>query len=311
MIMHKEIREHKSILFSIIFNDRENLLSLYNALSGRNLKDPDELYINTLDNITWLGMKNDLSFLISFIEMYSLEHQSTLSPNFPVRFLISDGRLYEEFIKNTEYYVYGKKEIPLPAVKHIVLYNGIDADFGDKMEMKLSSAFQRASDLELKVTVYNINYEKNQELMKACRPLKEYAWLIREIRKRVPLTRGAVITAVRSMPEGYVIKKRIMENYEEVIDMLFTIEDDIIQLRKMEQNYKNDLEAAIAKASAEARVKAKAEGKAEEREKGICIMYAEIYDLTGEHETALKRTMKRYPDYSEEEIRKILKQNAD
>ena len=191
--------------------------------------------------------------------------------------------------------------------------------FGDKMEMKLSSAFQRASDLELKVTVYNINYEKNQELMKACRPLKEYAWLIREIRKRVPLTRGAVITAVRSMPEGYVIKKRIMENYEEVIDMLFTIEDDIIQLRKMEQNYKNDLEAAIAKASAEARVKARAEGreeglaegKAEEREKGICIMYAEIYDLTGEHETALKRTMKRYPDYSEEKIREILQRNAD
>ena len=75
----------------------------------------------------------------------------------------------------------------------------------------------------------------------------------------------------------------------------------------MEQNYKNDLEAAIAEASAEARVKAKAEG----REKGICSLYAEIYDLTGEHETALKRTMKRYPDYSEEEIRKILKQNAD
>ena len=44
-------RNHKDRLFVKLFGDpdnKENLLSLYNALNDRNYDDPDELEINTI-----------------------------------------------------------------------------------------------------------------------------------------------------------------------------------------------------------------------------------------------------------------------
>ena len=40
-------RTYKDRLFKIIFEDRKELLSLYNALTGKNYQNPDELEINT------------------------------------------------------------------------------------------------------------------------------------------------------------------------------------------------------------------------------------------------------------------------
>ena len=56
-------------LFKAIFG-RENQqskqwrLELYNALRGTNYKDPDALEINTIENVIYLTMRNDISFLV-------------------------------------------------------------------------------------------------------------------------------------------------------------------------------------------------------------------------------------------------------
>ena len=57
-------REHKDRLFLKVFEDREALLSLYNAVNGSDYENPEELEITTLDNVLYMRMKNDLSFLI-------------------------------------------------------------------------------------------------------------------------------------------------------------------------------------------------------------------------------------------------------
>ena len=57
-------RNYKSTVFAMLFGDRERLLGLYNAISGKNYQDPEALEINTLENAIYMGMKNDLSFLI-------------------------------------------------------------------------------------------------------------------------------------------------------------------------------------------------------------------------------------------------------
>ncbi len=78
-------RNYKSTVFAMLFGERERLLRLYNAISGKNYQDPEALEINTLENAIYMGMKNDLSFLIDDrLSLY--EHQSTVNPNMPLRF---------------------------------------------------------------------------------------------------------------------------------------------------------------------------------------------------------------------------------
>ena len=85
----------------MVFQKKEDLLSLYNALNGSSYTDPDELEVNTLGNVLYLTRKNDISFLISGM-MNLYEHQSTFNPNMPVRGLIYLCRLYEKYIVKNE-----------------------------------------------------------------------------------------------------------------------------------------------------------------------------------------------------------------
>ena len=57
-------RNYKDTVFRMLFKDKENLLSLYNAVNGTHYSDPNELEINTLENAIYLSMHNDISFII-------------------------------------------------------------------------------------------------------------------------------------------------------------------------------------------------------------------------------------------------------
>ena len=46
----KANRKYKDTVFRILFSDRKNLLSLYNAVNGREYTDPEELQVVTLEN---------------------------------------------------------------------------------------------------------------------------------------------------------------------------------------------------------------------------------------------------------------------
>ena len=104
-------REYKDRVFKFIFGNPENkewTLSLYNAVNGSQYKNPDEIQFNTIEDAVYMGMKNDVSFIIRS-EMNLWEHQSSFNPNIPIRFLIYGGRLYEKYISATGYFQYSKK----------------------------------------------------------------------------------------------------------------------------------------------------------------------------------------------------------
>ncbi len=75
----KAKRVHKDTIFRMLYLDKENLLSLYNAVNGKDYKNPDELQIVTLENAIYMGMKNDLAFIMD-TNLYLYEHQSTYNP---------------------------------------------------------------------------------------------------------------------------------------------------------------------------------------------------------------------------------------
>ena len=114
-------RNYKSSLFTMVFSDKKELLGLYNAVSGKQYKDPGALSVNTLENAIYMAIKNDLSFVIdSWLSLY--EHQSTYSPNLPLRMLLYLADLYADLTKNEN--LYGRKKVMLPPPQFIIFYNG-------------------------------------------------------------------------------------------------------------------------------------------------------------------------------------------
>ena len=91
-------RTYKARIFSMIFSDKKELLELYNAVNGTAYDDPEQLEINTLENAIYMSMNNDVSFIIdSRLSLY--EHQSTSSPNLPLRYLFYISDLYSGLIR--------------------------------------------------------------------------------------------------------------------------------------------------------------------------------------------------------------------
>ena len=66
-------RKYKDMVFRMLFSDKHRLLKLYNAVSGRHYVNPDELQIVTLENAVYMGMKNDMAFLLD-TGIYLYEH---------------------------------------------------------------------------------------------------------------------------------------------------------------------------------------------------------------------------------------------
>lgn len=50
----KANKKYKDTIFRWIFSEPEHLLSLYNAVTGKNYQDPDALNIVTLENAVYL-----------------------------------------------------------------------------------------------------------------------------------------------------------------------------------------------------------------------------------------------------------------
>lgn len=87
--------------------------------------------------------------------------------------------------------------------------------------------------------MFNVNYGKNQKLMDACEPLKEYAWLVDAVRRhqkeKMDLD-AAVDAAVDEMPGESVIREFIVANRAEVKTMLLTEynEEKIMEKERLE-----------------------------------------------------------------------------
>ena len=174
-------RSYKDRLFKIIFEDKKELLSLYNALTGKNYQNPDELEINTIDDVIYMHLKNDMSFILDDWQNL-FEQQSTFNPNQPLRGFFYFADLYK--VKYFGKKIYSTRLLKIPTPQYIVFYNGTTS-MPDRKELRLSDAFQQPTeqpDIEVVAHMLNINYGHNKELMERCRKLKEYAQFIDIIR---------------------------------------------------------------------------------------------------------------------------------
>ena len=176
-------REYKSDVFSMLLEDKENALLLYNALNDSDYTNPDDVEICTLEKGISLTVRNDASFVIdSSLNIY--EHQSTVCPNMPLRSLMYVANHLEKRIKQQRLNLFGHTLVKIPTPKFIVFYSGKENQ-PERYEYKLSDCFEKETDdpqLELKCIVYNINKGNNAELLGKCGFLKDYMIFIDYVR---------------------------------------------------------------------------------------------------------------------------------
>ena len=241
-------RNYKDTVFRMLFSDRKNLLSLYNAVNQKHYTDPEDLEIVTLENAIYMGMKNDLAFIID-TNLYLYEHQSTYNPNMPLRDLFYISNEYQKLLDKKSLYSSSLQKIPAP--NFIELYNGTDT-LSDFSEHRLSSAFENLSGepkLELIVTVLNINEGHNALLMEHCQTLKEYSQYVAKVRKYaagMPLDQ-AVKYAVDECIKENILADFLRKNRAEVISMSifeYDKEEEEKKLRKAE--YEAGVEAGVS-----------------------------------------------------------------
>lgn len=213
-------RNHKDTVFRMLFREKENLLSLYNALNKTTYADTDNLEITTLENAVYMNYKNDVSFVFDS-RLLIYEHQSTANPNMPLRDLIYVTKVLQGRTKDKN--LYGTSLVKIPAPKFIVFYNGVD--FQPELQiLKLSDAFETDCEqpqLELIVSIYNINLGHNTELLDTCHLLKEYAQYVEQVRifaKSMPFA-DAVECAVTHCIDNGILADFLSRNRAEAIAM--------------------------------------------------------------------------------------------
>ena len=213
-------RNYKDTVSRMLFQKPENALSLYNALNGTSYTDASQITFNMLDNAIYMGMQNDVSFLI-MNEVNLYEHQSTYNLNMPLRDLFYVAELLQVYVKDQS--LYSSKLIKLPTPHFVVFYNGVERK-PERRILRLSEAFEVPTEdpeLELKVTILNINPSMNEELKEKCPILKQYTQYVEQIRCNsadMPLEQ-AVETAIEYCIRHDILKDFLLKQRAEVVKM--------------------------------------------------------------------------------------------
>ena len=224
-------REYKDRLFKAIFGrDSEQSkrwrLDLYNALNDTDYTDPDALKLTTIENIIYITMKNDISFLIGS-QMNLFEQQSTFNPNMPLRGLMYFAQLYQKNLSERDEDLFGTRLVKIPAPCFIVFYNGGDKKLPDVTEQKLSDAFEPAGStpgFEWTAKVINIGGNHNETLQKKCKSLYDYCSYVNHVKQNLKS-----MTKEEAVEEAldYAIHENLLDGYfkrqkMEVLNMSLT-----------------------------------------------------------------------------------------
>ena len=288
-------RQYRDILFRYLFRNKQDLLDLYNALNGSTYQSPEELEVITMEDVIFMKMKNDLSFMIgNTLNLY--EHQSTWNPNMPLRGLLYFAQQFEGLLASRNDELYGSGRIALPTPVYIVFYNGSGMRT-DNLMLYLSDSFSagRGSGcLECTCEVLNINRGYNQALMEKCHRLWEYSEFSSEIEENIKsgMRRDeAIHTAIDTCIEKGILKDILIRQKAEVLHMLLTEYDEKKHYRTL---FREGHERGMKKGMEQGREALLREQIQKKLSRGKTI--SEIADELEENATEIERLINTPPD---------------
>ncbi len=249
-------RKYRDVLFRHLFREKKDLLELYNALNGSTYQNPEELEVITMEDVIFMKMKNDLSFMIgNTLNLY--EHQSTWNANMPLRGMLYFAQQFEGLLASREDDIYGTKRVELPTPVYIVFYNGAGMQT-DNLLLYLSDAFptgRGSGCLECTCEVLNIKRGYNRALMEKCHRLWEYSEFSSEIEENIKKgmrREEAVHTAIDTCIEKGILRDILVKQKAEVLHMILTEYDEKKHFRTLfregkEEGIKEGMEKGIEK----------------------------------------------------------------
>ena len=225
--------------------EKKYLLSLYNALNGTDYQDEDEIMVVTLKDAICISMKNDAAYVLhSVLNLY--EQQSTPNPNMPLRELFYVAEEFRGMVDGKD--LYKSKMVRIPEPRFVTFYNG-ETEQPAIQNLRLSDMYERYVDepeLELKVTVININPGYNDGLVASCESLSGYMAFVCKVRDNRKKDMG-IEEAVR-MAVDECIKEDIMadffkEHREEVVGAsIWEFNQELNDQAKYEDGYEDGRE---------------------------------------------------------------------
>lgn len=244
-------RKHKDSMFRVLFNNKKNIIELYNAITGAQYDIDTEVKFETIEEVIFEKLKNDIAFTIDDKFVVLVEHQSTVNENMAIRDLIYYTDTLRK-IEKKELYLKKKKIIPEPVF--IVLYNGLE-DNNEYWEIQLKNNFKQnqKNALNLTVEVYNINKGKNKKILDKCKTLSDYSFYIDAIRN---LEKDGLLSdkAIKQLNDDCIkegiLPEFLLKHGTEAYDMIYEALTD------------EDIKAIYTE---NGRIEGREEGKAEEK----------------------------------------------
>jgi len=243
-------RTYKDSVFRKLFNNKENALNLYNALTGQNLSKDADLRFTTLEDVIYKTRKNDISFLLENVFIILFEHQSTINENMSIRDLIYYTATIQKMFKNKKFY--DEEKIFIPRPEFIMLYNGLK-EMPDYSELHLSDNFAGEGEINLQLTVkvYNINEGRNPEIMERCEVLSQYSRFVsavREAARRGEITDPELKQLFQQCIDQGILPDFLKEYGTEGINMLF---EELTQEEAVEMARDGGMRIGFKKGAAE------------------------------------------------------------
>ena len=279
-------REYKSDVISMMLQIPEYALDVYNAMNDSEYTDPAMIQIMRLENGISLSVRNDASFFISnYLNLY--EHQSTYSPNATLRFLIYLTSLLKKTIRKRD--LYSRKRVQIATPHFAVFYNGTEKR-PEKEVLKLSDAFINPTDtpeIELTVTVYNINPNNNTQLLEKSEVLRSYMIFVNRVRENLEHQKKiaqnapeydeaayeedlevAINEAIDHCIEHHIMETFFRENRSEVtksmvLDYTWERREELIRAEEYEDGKREGLEIGRAEGEKRGRAEGEKLGRAE------------------------------------------------
>ena len=280
-------RRYKDTLFSELFSEPDRLRELYNALADTDYGEDTPVEINTLENVFFKDLKNDVSFTIGEKYVVLLEHQSTVNANMPLRCLMYIARVMEKI--TNERAIYQEKLLKIPTPEFIVLYNG-EKPFPSEQTLHLSDAYkgtdesvERFGNLDLTVRVVNINPGSNDALLDKSETLSGYTVFVERVRhnQRNGLAlRDAIKESISWGISQGILGAFLTEHETEVTNMLMTefnidIAKEVWQ-EEAREDIREEYEVKLAEMAAE---KDKKDAEIEQKDTEIEKLKAEVARL--------------------------------
>ena len=233
-------RTAKNSVFLDLFQDKKNLLKLYQTLHPEDTDaTEDTLDIVTIDNILTDNLYNDLGIMVGNNRLLLLlESQSSWTVNILIRILLYLAQSYHEYFERTSQSLYKSKKVKMPKPELYVIYTGNKGKKPDTIS--LSQEFFDGADIDIEIKA-KVIYESDKDNI-----INEYIVFCKVFNEQIKehgMTRQAVTETIRICKDRNILKQYLSSKEVEVVTIMMSLFDD----EQIMRTYAKDMERETTK----------------------------------------------------------------